>query len=128
MHRSWALLPSTQLRGETNEVKVEDKESLGVNHLGMSLGPSNRYRVITKTIGKVEAVEAPVARTAAATLVIEEDQKRNEALQGLVTATDAHERSMKRTGMITTMTGKVEDTNSAAEDFLWPKDCWLARY
>ena len=127
MHRSWALLPSTRLRGETNEVKVEDKESLGVNHLGMSLGPFDRYQVITKTIGKVEAVEAPVARTAAATLVIEEDQKRNEALQGLVTATDAHERSMKRTGMITTMTGKVEDTKGAAEDSLWPKDCWLVR-
>ena len=118
MHQGWALLPSTQLRGETNEAKVEDKENLGAKHRGTSLGQFDRYRVITKTIGKVEAVEAPVARTAAATLVIEENQKRNEALRGLVVATDAHKKNMKKTGMVTTMTEKVEDTNGAAEDSL----------
>ena len=111
-------MPSTQLRGETNEAKVEDKESLGASHLGTSLGLSDHYRVITKTIGKVEAVEAPVARTAAATLVIEENQKRSEALRGLVVAIDARKKNMKMTGMVTTMTDKVEDTNGAAEDSL----------
>ena len=118
MHQGWALLPSTQLRGETNEAKVEDKESLGAKHRGTSLGQFDHYQIITKIIGKVEAVEALVARTAAATLVIEGNQKRSEALRGLVVAIDARKKNMKMTGMVTTMTEKVEDTNGAAEDSL----------
>ena len=123
--RSWdPLLPtrlSTRLRGETNEAKVEDRESLVgattvINRIGTFPGPYDLYQVTTRTTGRVEAVEVPVARTKVATLVIVEDQKRNEALRGLGVVIDAHEKSMRKEGVTMTMTEKVEDTKDAVED------------